>query len=137
MHRITGDKSFWGLVVLTLLAAGVFSYFAYSPPDALEHSLEHYAAKDASQQEQGEPVQPGAAETQATETKEEGYAGALPDYSVPGVEKPFLSGGAAGIIGIAATFAVIAGAGLLLQSRAKKRKEREGDGQRTRTSSTA
>lgn len=99
MHSAAQRRVVWLLAIATVLTAGVGSYFAYSKPDALEHSIAAYAPE-------------GAAGVESTDG---GYRGPMADYSVPGVaEKPFLSGAVAGLVGAGATFAVIAAAGFVI-----------------------
>lgn len=108
MGSLTSTKAFWVLAAVTALLAGVGSYFAYSKPDALEHSVSAYSPNPEASTSLADPQ------------------GVLPGYSVPGVKKPFVSGGVAGLVGVAVTFAVIAAFGLL--ARGKRGKEGGSDG---------
>ncbi len=94
--RTTG---FWiaGLL-LALLVAGVGSYYASSSPDGLEYSAEEtgfaHTARDSATADSP-----------------------LADYAVSGVEDGRLSGGLAGVAGVAVTLAVAGGLTLLLRRR--------------------
>ncbi len=92
-------RAFWiaGLL-LTLLIAGVVSYYASASPDGLE-----WAA--------GESGFAGTAEDSAA-------AGSpLADYGVAGVDHARFSGGLAGVIGVAATLVLAGGLTLVLRRR--------------------
>jgi hypothetical protein len=97
-------RAILAFAVIAALVAGVGSYFAYSRPDALEHSVSAYAPA-------------GQAIAQSTDAQ---YKGPLSGYNVPGLARPAVSGGLAGLIGAAMTFVAIAGAGFAL-SRARRR----------------
>jgi hypothetical protein len=92
-------RAFWiaGLL-LTLLIAGVASYHASASPDGLE-----WAAGES-----------GFADT----AEDSAVAGSpLADYGVTGVDDPRLSGGLAGVIGVAATLVLAGGLTLVLRRR--------------------
>lgn len=85
-------------LLVTLLVAGVVSFYASSHPDGLE-----YVAVEA-----------GFLDT----AEEHAVAdGPLADYGVTGVEDPRLSGGLAGVIGVAVTLLLAGGLGWLLRRR--------------------
>ncbi|MGY1808414.1 PDGLE domain-containing protein [Blastococcus sp. SYSU D00669] len=96
MRRRTG---FWVAgVLLALLIAGVGSYYASSAPDGLEHSAE----------------EAGFAHT----AEDSAVAGSpLADYAVSGVDDGRLSGGLAGVIGVAVTLVVAGGLALVVRRR--------------------
>ncbi len=90
-----------GLLV-TLVVAGVVSYYASASPDGLE-----WAAGEA-----------GFADT----ARDSAVADSpLADYGVTGVEDPRLSGGLAGVIGVAVTLLLAGGLTLLLRRRTPTR----------------
>ncbi len=99
MSRTVSRRTFWiaGLL-LTLVVAGVVSYYASSSPDGLE-----WAA--------GESGFAGTARDSAV-------AGSpLADYGVAGVDDGRLSGGLAGVIGVAVTLLLAGGLTLALRRR--------------------
>ena len=86
-----------GLLV-ALAVAGIGSYYASSSPDGLERSAEREGFLDT-------------AEDSAT-------AGSpLADYAVSGVDDGRLSGGLAGVIGVAVTLVLAGGVTLLVRRR--------------------
>jgi cobalt/nickel transport protein len=86
-----------GLLV-ALLVAGVGSWYASGSPDGLEWAAE----------------QTGFADT----ARDSGAAGSpLADYSVAGVEEEPLSGGLAGVLGVAVTLLLAGGLTLLVRRR--------------------
>lgn len=89
----------WVLLALTLLAAGALSLFASSSPDGLERVLEDYQI--------GVPAPAGAAP--------------LPDYQVPFLRSPALSGSLAGILGAALALGAAWGAFRLLAASGRRR----------------
>ena len=92
-------RRFWivGLVV-TLLNAGVASWYASGSPDGLEWAAEKAGFIDTAQ--------------------DSAVAGSpLADYSVGGVENGRLSGGLAGLLGVLATLALAGGLTVLLRRR--------------------
>lgn len=112
MSKRSNRKAFILLAVATILLAGVISYFADPNPDALEHSMETYAPTE----DVDEAPQAGEHAAYEASEGEEAAASPLADYGVAGLEdKPFLSGSLAGIIGIAITFLLIVGVGLLIK----------------------
>jgi cobalt/nickel transport protein len=92
-------RTFWivGLVV-TLLIAGVASWYASGSPDGLEWAAERAGFVDTA--------------------RDSAAAGSpLADYSVSGVDDGRLSGGLAGVVGVLATLLVAGGLALLLRRR--------------------
>jgi cobalt/nickel transport protein len=78
---MTTRRFFAVALVVSLLVAGVASYYASSHPDGLEHVAESTGFIDSAED-------PAAAD------------GPLADYRVEGVEQERLSGGLAGVIGV-------------------------------------
>ncbi|SNR94456.1 cobalt/nickel transport protein [Geodermatophilus saharensis] len=98
-RRPVGRRAFWiaGLL-LTLVVAGVVSHYASASPDGLE-----WAAGEA-----------GFADT----ARDSAVAGSpLADYGVAGVDDARVSGGLAGVIGVAVTLLLAGGLALLLRRR--------------------
>jgi hypothetical protein len=95
-------RAFWATgLLLTLLVAGVLSYHASGLPDGLE-----WAAGEA-----------GFADT----AQDSAAAGSpLADYGVAGVDDGRLSGGLAGLIGVAVTLVLAGGLTLLLRRRDRR-----------------
>lgn len=75
-------RFFAAFLVVSLLVAGVASYYASSHPDGLEHVAEQTGFLDS-------------AEDSATSDSP------LADYQTEGVDDPRVSGGLAGVIGVA------------------------------------
>jgi cobalt/nickel transport protein len=96
-------RAVWILAVAAVSIAGVMSYFAYSKPDALEHSLLNYST-DANAAVAAQGTVPG-------------NGAPLGDYNVGGVKQPFMSGGLAGIIGIVMAFVAVSFLGWALRYR--------------------
>ena len=95
-------RTFWvaGLVV-TLLVAGIASFYASGSPDGLEWVAERTGFL-------------GTAEESAV-------AGSpLADYSLSGVADGRLSGGVAGIVGVAVTLLIAGGLTVLLRRRSSR-----------------
>jgi cobalt/nickel transport protein len=86
-----------GLLV-ALLIAGVGSYYASSHPDGLEWSAEEEGFLDTAQ------------DSAVADSP-------LADYAVSGVDDGRVSGGLAGVIGVAVTLAVAGGVTLLVRRR--------------------
>lgn len=86
------------LLLVTLLVAGVASYYASAHPDGLEHVAEKtgflHTAEDS-------PVADGP----------------LADYRTDGIESSRLSGGVAGVVGVALVLLVAGGLSLLVRRR--------------------
>ena len=87
-----------GGLLLALLIAGVGSYYASSSPDGLEKSAE------------AEGFGHTATDSAAADSP-------LADYSVSGVDDGRLSGGLAGVVGVAVTLALAGGLTLVLRRR--------------------
>lgn len=100
MSSVSSKKFYIGGALISLLLAGVVSFYASSHPDGLEK-----VAGDV-----------GFIET----AKDPATAGsALADYGVEGLENERTSVGVAGVIGVAATGAVATGLFLYLGKRKK------------------
>ena len=97
-------------LVVTLLLAGVASYYASSHPDGLEYVAE---------------------ETGFLDTADDHPAGDGPmaDYSVDGVDSPRLAGGLAGVVGVGVTLVVAGGLGYAVR---RRRPRSEADTDQTR-----
>jgi cobalt/nickel transport protein len=96
-RRRTAGFLLAGLLV-ALLIAGVGSYYASSSPDGLEWSAEKEGFLDT-------------AEDSATADSP------LADYAVSGVDDGRLSGGLAGVVGVAVTLVLVGGITLLVRRR--------------------
>jgi hypothetical protein len=83
------------MLAVSLVTAGLISYFASPHPDGLERVAEDKGF--------------------LTMVKEPSFS-LLSDYTIPGLPA-FLSNGIAGIIGVAATFVLAASVGLLFRRR--------------------
>jgi cobalt/nickel transport protein len=93
-------RRFWAVgLLVTLLIAGVASWYASGAPDGLEWAAEKAGFIDTAEQSAvaGSP---------------------LADYSIRGVEDGRLSGGLAGVLGVLTTLGVVGGLTLLLRRRA-------------------
>lgn len=87
---VTANKRKWFVMTLiTLVAAGVISYFASPHPDGLERVAEDH----------------GFIEKAA----EPSWVAWISDYEVPGIPFPIVKVGLAGIIGVALMFLVLYG----------------------------
>ena len=97
--RAPRTRTFWiAGVLLALAVAGLGSYYASSAPDGLEWSA-------------GESGFLSSAEDSATADSP------LADYAVAGVDDGRLSGGLAGVVGVAVTLALAGGLTLLVRRR--------------------
>ena len=98
-RRPVGRRALWiaGLL-LTLVIAGVVSYYASSHPDGLEWAAGESGFADT------------ARDSAAADSP-------LADYGVAGVDDGRLSGGLAGVIGVAVTLVLAGGLTLLLRRR--------------------
>ncbi|MDN5790765.1 MAG: PDGLE domain-containing protein [Micrococcales bacterium] len=85
-------------IAVSLLIAGALSWYASSSPDGLEHVAETTGFHQS-------------AETHAAET------GPLAGYATRGVSDERLSGGVAGVLGVAATGLVMGGLVVVLRRR--------------------
>lgn len=89
---------FAALLAMSLLLAGVASYYASSNPDGLEHVAEQAGFLDS------------AEDSPAAD-------GPLADYQVEGVENERLSGGLAGVLGAVTVLVLAGGLAWLLRRR--------------------
>jgi hypothetical protein len=101
------SRPLWILFAITAAIAGVLSYFAWSRPDALEHALSNYRNGSVNTAPQAPGQSAAAAKTP------------LPGYTVPSVTHPFAGNAVAGIIGVAATFAVLVAIVWILKPRGR------------------
>ncbi len=87
-EAVTNKKRKWlVMAVITLVAAGVISYFASPHPDGLERVAENHGFID--------------------QAKAPSWTAWISDYEVPGIKSPILKVGLAGIIGVSALFGVL------------------------------
>lgn len=87
-RRVTGSKRKWiALAVVTLLFAGIVSYFASPHPDGLERVAEDHGFLERA--------------------KEPSWTSWIPDYEVPGIGIPIVKVGLAGLIGVGLLFSVL------------------------------
>ncbi|RED53046.1 PDGLE domain-containing protein [Cohnella lupini] len=85
---VTNKKRRWlVMAIVTVVAAGVISYFASPHPDGLERVAENHGFID--------------------QAKTPSWTAWIPDYEVPGIKSPILKVGLAGVIGVAALFGVL------------------------------
>lgn len=96
--RTSNRRFFLVLAAVTLVVAGVVSYYASAHPDGLEYVAESTGFMDT-------------AEDHANGD------GPLADYAVKGVDDERVSGGLAGVIGVGVTLAVAGGLALVLRRR--------------------
>ncbi len=101
MKQISSKKFYLGGAVLSLILAGVVSFYASSHPDGLEKVAQEIGFIETAK----DPATAGSA---------------LADYGVSGVDNERASVGVAGIIGVAATGAAASGLFLYLGKRKKK-----------------
>ncbi|WP_372631854.1 PDGLE domain-containing protein [Cohnella sp.] len=86
--EVTGKKRKWlVMAIVTLLAAGIVSYFASPHPDGLERVAEDHGFLE--------------------KASEPSWRAWIPDYEVPGISSPMLKVGLAGVIGAAILFGVL------------------------------
>lgn len=100
MKSVTSKKFYLGGLLVSLLLAGVVSFYASSNPDGLEKVAEEIGFIETAK----DPATAGSA---------------LADYGVAGVENERASVGIAGVIGVAATGVVATGLFLYLGKRKK------------------
>lgn len=100
MNSISTKKFYIGGALISLLLAGVVSFYASSNPDGLEKVAEEIGFIETAK----DPATAGSA---------------LADYGVAGVENERASVGIAGVIGVAATGAVATGLFIYLGKRKK------------------
>jgi cobalt/nickel transport system permease protein/cobalt/nickel transport protein len=92
---------FAGLLVVTLLVAGVGSYYASSHPDGLEHVAEQTGFLDTAD----EPA-----------TADSPFA----DYETAGVDDARLGGGLAGVVGVLVVLLVMTGVAYAVRRRGRR-----------------
>ena len=97
---MTSKKFYVGGLLVSLLLAGVVSFYASSHPDGLEKVAEEIGFIETAK----DPATAGSA---------------LADYGVAGVENERASVGIAGVLGVAATGAVATGLFMYLGKRKK------------------
>jgi cobalt/nickel transport protein len=97
-HRVSTKALVVAGLLLSLLLAGVVSAYASSHPDGLEHVAEQLGFIDTAQ------------DSRAADSP-------MADYQTAGVDDERLSGGIAGVVGVAITAAVMWGLLLLLRRR--------------------
>lgn len=86
--KVTGAKRKWlVMAIVTLLAAGIVSYFASPHPDGLERVAEDHGFLE--------------------KANEPSWTAWIPDYEIPGISSPMLKVGLAGVIGAAILFGVL------------------------------
>jgi cobalt/nickel transport protein len=100
MNSISTKKFYIGGALVSLLLAGVVSFYASSHPDGLEKVAEEIGFIETAK----DPATAGSA---------------LADYGVAGVENERASVGIAGVIGVAATGAIATGLFIYLGKRKK------------------
>ena len=96
MENVSNKKFYLGGLVVSLILAGVVSFYASSNPDGLEKVAEDI----------------GFIETAKENTNADGV---LADYGVKGVDNERLSVGAAGVIGVIATGVISTGLFMLVR----------------------
>ena len=101
MIAVSSKKFYVGGLLVSLLLAGVVSFYASSHPDGLEKVAEEIGFIETAK----DPATAGSA---------------LADYGVAGVDNERASVGIAGVIGVAATGAVATGLFMYLGKRKKK-----------------
>ena len=101
MKSVTSKKFYIGGLLVSLLLAGVVSFYASSHPDGLEKVAEEIGFIETAK----DPATAGSA---------------LADYGVAGVDNERASVGIAGVIGVAATGAVATGLFMYLGKRKKQ-----------------
>ena len=100
MKSVTSKKFYIGGLLVSLLLAGVVSFYASSNPDGLEKVAEEIGFIETAK----DPATAGSA---------------LADYGVAGIENERASVGIAGVIGVAATGVAATGLFLYLGKRKK------------------
>ncbi|WP_373231995.1 PDGLE domain-containing protein [Cohnella sp.] len=87
---VTSNKRKWLIMaILTVIVAGVISYFASPHPDGLERVAENNGFID--------------------KAKEPSWIAWIQGYELPGIQVPILKVGLAGIVGVALMFLVLYG----------------------------
>lgn len=100
MENVSNKKFYLGGLVVSLLLAGVVSFYASSNPDGLEKVAGDIGFIETAK----DPVTSGSA---------------LADYGVEGIENERASVGVAGVVGVVATGAIATGLFLYLGKRKK------------------
>lgn len=100
-----------GGLLVALLLAGVVSSFASASPDGLDATARKGCTVDADGEITGGTCM--AQREGEHEAKDSPFA----DYGVRGVDNPYLSSGLSGVLGVAVTFGVGAGAFWLVRRR--------------------
>lgn len=100
MENISNKKFYLGSLVLSLILAGVVSFYASSHPDGLEKVAGDIGFIETAK----DPATSGSA---------------LADYGVEGIENERASVGVAGVIGVVATGAIATGLFFYLGKRKK------------------
>lgn len=100
MENISNKKFYLGGIVVSLILAGVVSFYASSHPDGLEKVAGDIGFIETAK----DPATSGSA---------------LADYGVEGIENERASVGVAGVIGVVATGAIATGFFLYLGKRKK------------------
>jgi cobalt/nickel transport protein len=101
MEKVSNKKFYIGGLLVSLVLAGVVSFYASSQPDGLEKVADEIGFIETAK----DPATAGSA---------------LADYGVVGVENERASVGVAGVIGVAATGAVATGLFIYLGKRKKQ-----------------
>jgi cobalt/nickel transport protein len=101
MEKVSNKKFYIGGLLVSLVLAGVVSFYASSQPDGLEKVAEEIGFIETAK----DPATAGSA---------------LADYGVAGVENERASVGVAGVIGVAATGAIATGLFIYLGKRKKQ-----------------
>ncbi|WP_210649822.1 PDGLE domain-containing protein [Nocardioides sp. SYSU D00065] len=105
MSTRTGTRRFYAVALLvSLLVAGVASYYASSHPDGLEYVAEQTGFLDS-------------AEDSATADSP------LADYQTSGVDDPRVSGGVAGVVGVVVMLVLSTGLFWLIRRREPRDRE--------------
>ncbi len=100
MEKVSNKKFYLGGLLVSLVLAGVVSFYASSHPDGLEKVADEICFLETAK----DPATAGSA---------------LADYGVAGVENERASVGIAGVIGVAATGVIATGLFLYLGKRKK------------------
>jgi cobalt/nickel transport protein len=101
MEKVSNKKFYIGGLLVSLVLAGIVSFYASSHPDGLEKVADEIGFIETAK----DPATAGSA---------------LADYGVAGVENERASVGVAGVIGVAATGAIATGLFFYLGKRKKQ-----------------
>ncbi|TFE24128.1 PDGLE domain-containing protein [Cohnella luojiensis] len=105
---LTNKKGKWIVMAgITLVVAGVISYFASPNPDGLERVSENHGFIE--------------------KAKEPSWTAWIPDYELPGIHSPFVKVGLAGIIGAVTLFGVLYALARPIARRGEAGNDGEGD----------